>query len=319
MSAGPVSRYSPQSRSVDATACSDAGHAAGTDRPGRPDAVRRCRPDITYRLCAWKPPRGLLARLPQSARRSSRWAQASITCSPTRRCPAVPVVRIVDPDLTMRMTEYVVLHVLMHHRAPAALRRAAARNGVWHEHAQPAGERGRGRRDGARRARPRCRARCWCGSVFASRAGAAHGARGLPGVGTFDGAAGLDAFLARTEILVCLLPHTPATEGNLNLALLRKLKRDGGARRRVPDQRRPRPAAGRHRHRGGARRRRRDRRERPSTCFRWREPDRPRAAVGSAQRDDHAAQFGGLGATRRRSPTSWARSSASRPAKGWRT
>ena len=30
--------------------------------------------------------------------------------------PDVPVVRIVDPDLTMRMTEYVVLHVLMHHR-----------------------------------------------------------------------------------------------------------------------------------------------------------------------------------------------------------
>jgi hypothetical protein len=25
----------------------------------------------------------------------------------------VPLVRIVDPDLTMRMTEYVVLHVLM--------------------------------------------------------------------------------------------------------------------------------------------------------------------------------------------------------------
>jgi glyoxylate/hydroxypyruvate reductase len=27
--------------------------------------------------------------------------------------PDVPDVRIVDPDLTMRMTEYVVLHVLM--------------------------------------------------------------------------------------------------------------------------------------------------------------------------------------------------------------
>ena len=32
------------------------------------------------------------------------------------KLPEVPVVRIVDPDLTMRMTEYVVLHVLMHHR-----------------------------------------------------------------------------------------------------------------------------------------------------------------------------------------------------------
>ncbi|MEA3023715.1 MAG: glyoxylate/hydroxypyruvate reductase, partial [Alphaproteobacteria bacterium] len=51
--------------------------------------------------------------------------------------------------------------------------------------------------------------------------------RALPGVETFHGAAGLDAFLGRTEILVCLLPHTPATAGLINLALLRKLKRDG--------------------------------------------------------------------------------------------
>src|SRR6185503_17096946 len=36
-------------------------------------------------------------------------------------------------------------------------------------------------------------------------------------------------FLARTEILVCLLPRTRDTEGILNLALLRKLKRDGVA------------------------------------------------------------------------------------------
>src|SRR5262249_39084281 len=51
--------------------------------------------------------------------------------------------------------------------------------------------------------------------------------RTLPGIETFHGAGGLDAFLARTEILVCLLPHTSATEGILNLALLRKLKRSG--------------------------------------------------------------------------------------------
>ena len=46
---------------------------------------------------------------------------------------------------------------------------------------------------------------------------------------TFHGQAGLDAFLARTEILVCLLPRTRDTEGILNLALFRKLKRDGAA------------------------------------------------------------------------------------------
>ncbi len=43
----------------------------------------------------------------------------------------------------------------------------------------------------------------------------------------FVGAEGLRAFLARTEILVCLLPHTAETDEILNLELFRQLKRDG--------------------------------------------------------------------------------------------
>jgi glyoxylate/hydroxypyruvate reductase A len=53
--------------------------------------------------------------------------------------------------------------------------------------------------------------------------------KALAGIETFHGDAGLDTFLARTEILVCLLPRTRETEGLLNLALFRKLKRDGAA------------------------------------------------------------------------------------------
>jgi glyoxylate/hydroxypyruvate reductase A len=53
--------------------------------------------------------------------------------------------------------------------------------------------------------------------------------KSLPGVETFHGDTGLDPFLTRTEILVCLLPSTPQTNGLLNLALFRKLKRDGAA------------------------------------------------------------------------------------------
>jgi glyoxylate/hydroxypyruvate reductase len=51
----------------------------------------------------------------------------------------------------------------------------------------------------------------------------------LTDIATFHGDGGLDAFLRRTEILVCLLPATPSTRGMLDLALLRKLRRDGGA------------------------------------------------------------------------------------------
>ena len=51
--------------------------------------------------------------------------------------------------------------------------------------------------------------------------------KSIPGVTCHSGANGLDSFLAASEILVVLLPHTPATEGMINLTLLRKLKRDG--------------------------------------------------------------------------------------------
>jgi glyoxylate/hydroxypyruvate reductase len=58
-------------------------------------------------------------------------------------------------------------------------------------------------------------------------AGWSRTARSLPGVATFHGVDGLGRFLARTEILVCILPHTPDTDRILNLSLFRKLKRDG--------------------------------------------------------------------------------------------
>ena len=127
-----------------------------------------------------------------------------------RTLPDVPIARIVDPDLTMRMTEYVVLHVLMHHRRQR-LYDAQQRARLWREHDQPAGERGGGRRHGPRRDRPRCGAGAARVSASRSRAGAGR-RRHIAGIETFHGADGLDAFLRRTEILVCLLPRTPATE-----------------------------------------------------------------------------------------------------------
>src|SRR5690606_8496328 len=56
--------------------------------------------------------------------------------------------------------------------------------------------------------------------------------RPMEGVKTFDGESGLRDFLAATDILVVLLPHTPATEGIIDHALLRGMRREnrlGGA------------------------------------------------------------------------------------------
>jgi glyoxylate/hydroxypyruvate reductase len=49
----------------------------------------------------------------------------------------------------------------------------------------------------------------------------------LPHILSFAGDAERDAFLARTDILVVLLPHTPATHGIVNLELIRRLAGDG--------------------------------------------------------------------------------------------
>jgi glyoxylate/hydroxypyruvate reductase len=177
---------------------------------------------IAY-ACAWKPPSGLLAQFPNLEAVFSLGAGVDhLTDDP--QLPAVPIVRVVDRDLTARMTEYVVLHVLLHHRR-LQLYRAQQREKIWHEHPQPAasevavGILGLGvlGRDAAE----------VLARIGFRVAGFARSEKSIPGVETFHGEKNLDAFLARTEILVCLLPHTRASEGILDLALLRKLKRDG--------------------------------------------------------------------------------------------
>jgi glyoxylate/hydroxypyruvate reductase len=67
--------------------------------------------EIAY-ACAWQVPRGVFAALPRLQAIFSLGAGVDHLIADAA-LPPVPVVRIVDPDLTMRMTEYVVLHVLM--------------------------------------------------------------------------------------------------------------------------------------------------------------------------------------------------------------
>jgi glyoxylate/hydroxypyruvate reductase len=180
--------------------------------------------DIAY-ACAWHAPRGLLARLPRLKAIFSLGAGVDhLLADPD--LPEVPIVRIVDPDLTMRMTEYVVLHALLHHRRHR-LYDIQQRERVWREHAQPpasavaVGVMGLGVLGTA--------AATALARLGFRVAGWSRTAKALVGIECFHGEDGLDAFLGRTEILVCLLPATPATQGILDLKLLRKLKRDGAA------------------------------------------------------------------------------------------
>jgi glyoxylate/hydroxypyruvate reductase A len=180
--------------------------------------------DIAY-ACVWLAPHGLLAKFPNLKAILNLGAGADhLLADPS--LPPVPIARVVHPDLSARVAEYVVLHVLIYHRRQR-LYDAQQRQRLWRAHEQPAagevavGVMGLGA-IGAEAARSLAR------QGF-SVAGWSRTPRTLAGIACFHGAEGLDHFLRRSEILVCLLPRTPETEGLLNLDLLRKLKRNGAA------------------------------------------------------------------------------------------
>lgn len=193
-------------------------------RSGDGLAVTDARTDFdpaTVRFAAvWKPKPGLLARLPNLEGIFNLGAGVdALLVDPT--LPDVPIVRIVDPDLTARMTEWVVMNVLAQHRRMDD-HRAAQAQAAWRSLDQPAaravtvGIMGLGvlGRDAAE-----VLARLGFDLVGWSRS-----KQDLAGVETFAGATELPAFLARTDILVVLLPATPDTKGILNRALFRQLR-----------------------------------------------------------------------------------------------
>ena len=137
--------------------------------------------------------------------------------------PDVPLVRVAVPDLTSRMTEYVVLHVLMHHRQEPYLRQSQ-REKVWEPNFQwPAsaitvGIMGLGTlgADAAEMLR----------RLGFRVVGWSRSPRCIEGVECFHGAAQVDTFLRQTVILVCLLPLTGETDGILNRDVFAKLNRN---------------------------------------------------------------------------------------------
>ena len=137
--------------------------------------------------------------------------------------PKVPLVRVAVSDLTARMTEYVVLHALMHHRQEPYLR-ACQREKRWQPKFQwPAsaisvGVMGLGTLGSHAAAALR--------QLGFRVSGWSRSPKEIDGIDCFHGPAGLNAFLQRTDILVCLLPLTPDTRHILNRGLFSKLNRN---------------------------------------------------------------------------------------------
>lgn len=136
--------------------------------------------------------------------------------------PDVPIVRFVDDELTHCMSDYVISQVSMHQRL---FTRYAAhqKKKVWSQLYPPAsheigvGIMGLGVLgiDAAQKLK----------AIGFDVAGWSRSPKSIEGIETFAGNDQFDAFLARTDILVCLLPLTAETAGILNRETFTKLRR----------------------------------------------------------------------------------------------
>jgi glyoxylate/hydroxypyruvate reductase A len=139
------------------------------------------------------------------------------------RPPDVPVVRLIDPAHRTGMIEYVLMRVLHYHRRMPEYAAQQAQ-GIWRERSQCApgdrrvgimgmGELGTG-----------------CAEILVRLgfdvAGWSRSPPTIVGVTGFAGRDALAAFLARTEILVNLLPLTPETVGILDAGTLAMLQKN---------------------------------------------------------------------------------------------
>lgn len=170
-------------------------------------------------LAAWIPPDDVMAQFPNLELLISVGAgvdQLNLAALP----PELPIVRMIEPGLVDSMVEYVTMAVLALHRDLLPYI-AQQREQLWE--ALPI------------RPAPACRvgilglgmlgeacSRKLAGFGF-QLAGWSRSRRAIDGVASFAGAAELPEFLARTDILVCLLPLTDETRGMLDAELFASL------------------------------------------------------------------------------------------------
>jgi glyoxylate/hydroxypyruvate reductase len=177
--------------------------------------------DIDYAL-VWRPDPGFLASLPNLKLILSLGAGVDHLLGDPQLPSSVPIVRLVDPHMTDAMSEYVVLQVLRLHRHDLDYR-AQQEAKVWRELDQKNaierrvgilgfGELGQ---DAARKLK----------ALGFDVAAWSRSEKTVAGIKSYAGAAGLTPLLARSEILVCLLPLTAETAGILDARNLGSLPR----------------------------------------------------------------------------------------------
>lgn len=168
------------------------------------------------------PPKGTLEKLKDAKLIQSLWMGVENLLADPALPRHVPLARLVDPGMVAAMTETVLAHTLDWHRRLYRYR-AQQREGKWHRFRQymasdhTIGILGLGA----------------LGTAAAQRllalgfnvAGWSRRAKNIEGVSCFTE---IDSVLARSDVVVCLLPLTDQTRGILDLENLKKVKKGGG-------------------------------------------------------------------------------------------
>ncbi len=174
--------------------------------------------DVEY-LALWKPDPEIFAQFPNLKLVFSLGAgvdQFDLSTLP----PQVSLVRMIEPALTAGMVEYVTAFVLAIQRDLPLYRRQQTER-LWQAHPERAAAATRVGIMGMGTLGTPC-AKTLLSLGFAVQ-GWNRSPRDIAGVPVFAGDTELDAFLASTDILVCLLPLTDATRGLFRASLFSKL------------------------------------------------------------------------------------------------
>jgi glyoxylate/hydroxypyruvate reductase A len=183
-------------------------------------------PERVRYVLVWDPEPGRLARLPGLKVIFGSGAGVDGIVRDPDLPRGVPLVRMATPGAAQRMGEFVcwaALSLLRGGRRLAAAQAAGKWDYFEPEFTAPermVGIMGLGHM-GSRAAE------MLCGLGFPV-SGWSRTRKELPGVRSYAGEAELDAFLAQSDILVCLLPATPETQGIIATPLLAKLPRGAG-------------------------------------------------------------------------------------------
>src|SRR5579885_571256 len=178
--------------------------------------------DVDYVL-SFRPPPGLLKTFSNLKAVFSLGAGVDGFLADPEYPRHVPLVRFVHPQLSIEMAQYVVMHTLIFHRHQDVFD-SAQKEHKWRQMMLP---------------RPTDRTRIGIlgfgeiGQLAGARlrdlgfpvAGWSRSRKQVDGIESFAGQEEFDAFLARTDILICLLPLTPQTRGILNARTFARLPR----------------------------------------------------------------------------------------------